>query len=137
MIPYICPKCSNHLHMSVYPNGKEFVIDTEEGKVYIARVYMCPDCCRFYTPRPKKLMSDGEVYILDFDNDAKAAEDYKRLIGRRGKRTSNSNFNMYETQYLDMARGGNKSLAQICSRLNELSDEDLESLLGQMDEGFF
>ena len=137
MIPYICPGCGSHLHMSVYPNGKEFVIDTEEGKVYIARVYMCPDCCRFYTPKPGKLMSDGEVYILDFDNDTKAAEDYKRLIGKRGKKTSNSNFNMYETEYLDMTHGGNRSLAKICSRINELSDEDLESLLRQMDEGFF
>lgn len=137
MIPYVCPSCGNHLHMSVYPNGREFAIDTEEGKVYMARVYMCPSCCRFYTPRPWKLLSDGEVYILDFDNDEKAAEDYKKLIGRKGRKTSNSNFNMYETEYTDRVRGGNKSLAKICSRIKDLADEDLESLLRQMDEGFF
>lgn len=137
MIRYTCPICSNNLHMSVYPNGKEFAIDTEEGKVYIARVYMCPTCNKFYTPRPKKLLSDGDIYILDFDNDTNAVEDYKKLIGRRGKKTSNSNFNMYETEYMDKVQNGNRSLAKICSRIETLSDEDLESLLGQMDEGFF
>lgn len=137
IIPYICPGCSSHLHMSVYPNGKEFAIDTEEGKVYIARVYMCPACSRFYTPRPGKLLSDGDIYILDFDNDAKAAEDYKRLIGRRGRKTSNSNFNMYEAEYIDKVHSGNRSLAKICSRIKELADEELERLLSQMDEGFF
>lgn len=137
MVSYICPKCNNHLHMSVYPNGKEFTIDTEEGKVYIARVYMCPSCCSFYTPRPKKLLSDNEVYILDFDNDAKAAEDYKKLIGHKGRKVSNSNFNMYEAEYMNRAQGGNRSLAKICSKIKDLTDEDLESLLRQMDEGFF
>lgn len=137
MIPYVCPKCNYHLHMSVYPNGKEFAIDTEDGKVYMARVYMCPSCCRFYTPRPKKLLSDGEVYILDLDNDTRAADDYKKLIGRKGRKTSNSNFNMYETEYMDRARGGNRSLAKICSKIKDLTDEDLERLLRQMDEGFF
>lgn len=137
MIPYICPNCSNHLHMSVYPNGEEFPIDTEEGKIYIARVYMCPECCRFYTPRPRKLLSDGEVYILDFDNDEKATEDYKKLIGKKGKKTANSNFNMYESEYMNKMRSGNRSLAKICSRIKEISDEDLERLLAQMEEGFF
>ena len=68
--------------MSVYPDGKEFAIDTEEGKVYAARIYMCPGCSLFYTPRPGKLLSEGDEYILDFDNDVKAADDYKKLIGR-------------------------------------------------------
>lgn len=137
MVPYTCPGCDGNLHMSVYPDGKEFVIDTEEGKVYIARVYMCPACSKFYTPRPSKLLSEGDIYILDFEEDAKAAEDYKNLIGRKGKKTSNSNFNMYEADYINNVHNGNKSLARICSHIEKLKDEELERLLGQMDEGFY
>lgn len=137
MIPYKCPDCGRNIHMSVYPNRKELLIDTEEGRVYAARVYMCPGCSKFYTPRPGKLLSEGDEYILDFDDDIKASEDYKKLIGRKGGKTCNSNFNMYETEYIDKIHNGNKSLAQICSNMKGLSDKDLEGLLEQMDEGFY
>lgn len=137
IIPYKCPQCGSHLHMSVYPGGKEFVIDTEEGKVYAARVYMCPGCSIFYTPRPGKLLSEGDEYILDFDNDAKAAEDYKKLIGRNGGKNSNSNTNMYEHEYASKVHNGSKSLAKICRNIKHLSIADLERLLEEMDEGFY
>lgn len=137
IIPYKCPQCGSHLHMSVYPDGKEFAIDTEEGKVYAARVYMCPGCSIFYTPRPGKLLSEGDEYILDFDNDAKAAEDYKKLIGRNGGKNSNSNTNMYEHEYAGKVHNGSKSLAKICRNIRRLSIADLERLLEEMDEGFY
>ncbi len=137
IIPYKCPQCGSHLHMSVYPDGKEFAIDTEEGKVYAARVYMCPGCSIFYTPRPGKLLSEGDEYILDFDNDEKAAEDYKKLIGRNGGKNSNSNTNMYEHEYAGKVHNGSKSLAKICRNIRRLSIADLERLLEEMDEGFY
>lgn len=137
MIPYKCPDCGRNIHMSVYPDRRELLIDTEEGRVYAARVYMCPECSKFYTPRPGKLLSEGDEYILDFDDDIKASEDYKKLIGRKGGKNCNSNFNMYETEYIDKIHNGNKSLAQICNNMKGLSDKDLEGLLEQMDEGFY
>lgn len=137
IIPYKCPECGGHLHMSVYPDGKEFAIDTEEGRVYVARVYMCPSCSLFYTPRPGKLLSEGDEYILDFDNDAKAAEDYKKLIGRNGGKNSNSNTNMYEHEYAGRVHNGSKSLAKICRNIRCLSIAELERLLEEMDEGFY
>ena len=137
IIPYKCPQCGGHLHMSVYPDGKEFAIDTEEGKVYAARIYMCPGCSLFYTPRPGKLLSEGDEYILDFDNDVKAADDYKKLIGRNGGKNSNSNTNMYEHEYVGKVHNGSKSLAKICRNIRRLSIADLERLLEEMDEGFY
>lgn len=135
--PYKCPGCGGHLHMSVYPDGKEIVIDTEEGRVYAARVYMCPACSIFYTPRPGKLLSEGDEYILDFDKDVKAAEDYRKLIGRNGGKNSNSNTNMYEHEYAGKVHNGNKSLARICRNISRLSIAELERLLGEIDEGFY
>lgn len=135
--PYKCPGCGGHLHMSVYPDGKEIVIDTEEGRVYAARVYMCPACSIFYTPRPGKLLSEGDEYVLDFDKDVKAAEDYRHLIGRNGGKNSNSNTNMYEHEYAGKVHNGNKSLARICRNISRLSIAELERLLGEIDEGFY
>lgn len=135
--PYKCPGCGGHLHMSVYPDGREILIDTEEGRVYAARIYMCPGCSLFYTPRPGRLLPEGDEYILDFDNDVKAAEDYMRLIGRNGGRNSNSNTNMYEHEYDSKIHNGNRSLAKICRNINRLSIAELERLLGEIDEGFY
>lgn len=47
MIPYKCPDCGRNIHMSVYPNRRELLIDTEEGRVYAARIYMCPNAVSF------------------------------------------------------------------------------------------
>ncbi len=137
MIPYVCPDCGGHLHMSVYPNGREFAIDTEEGKVYIARIYTCPDCCKFYTPRPGRLLSEGDVYVLDFEDDKKAAADYAKLTGRKGGRTSNSNLNMYESDYLSRTSGNEENLEDIVNHMDSLDDAALLDLLERMDEGFY
>ena len=69
---YLCPKCGSQLYMAVYPEGREFQIETEEGAVRIARVYSCKKCCCMYTPRPKRLLVDGDVYKMDFERDEAA-----------------------------------------------------------------
>lgn len=81
--------------MVIYPVGKENVIETEEGKVRIARAYTCDQCNSFYTPRPEKLLVEGDVYELLFERDKKAYEDYLELLGKNGARTSNYKFNEF------------------------------------------
>ena len=66
--------------------GKEFVIDTDEGQVRLARAYTCIRCCSFYTPRPERLLIDGDCYVMDFTGDRSAYEDYQELLGRKGER---------------------------------------------------
>lgn len=96
MVGYQCPNCGKNLHMVVYPVDKEFLVETEEGRVYLARAYACDVCNRFYTPRPGKLLSESDVYLLDFGEDREAYEDYQELLGAQGEKTSNYKFNEYE-----------------------------------------
>lgn len=96
MVGYQCPNCGKNLHMVVYPVDKEFLVETEEGRVYLARAYACDVCNRFYTPRPGKLLSESDVYLLEFGEDRDAYEDYQELLGAQGEKTSNYKFNEYE-----------------------------------------
>ena len=64
---YQCPECKKPMYMVVYPKNKEFHIDTDEGRVILARAYTCMDCHRFYTPKPYKLLMEGSIYMMDFD----------------------------------------------------------------------
>lgn len=98
-VNYVCPDCGDKLFMVVYPTGKEFRIETDESPVYMARGYTCGECHHFYTPKPHKLLVEGDVYHLNFEEDKVAYEDYLELLGRQGERTSNSNFNFYELEY--------------------------------------
>lgn len=95
---YLCPQCSEKLYMGVYPADRELLIDTDEGRVFIARAYACNACNTFYTPCPKKLLQEGDVYSLKFDEDRTAFEDYLDVLGRTAERTSNSNFNEFESE---------------------------------------
>ena len=95
---YLCPKCGEKLYMGVYPAGRELLIDTDEGRVFMARAYACNACNTFYTPCPKKLLQEGDVYNLKFDEDKTAFEDYLDVIGSTAERTSNSNFNEFERE---------------------------------------
>ena len=95
---YLCPKCNEKLYMGVYPAGKEILIETDEGRVFMARAYACNVCNKFYTPCPKKLIQEGDVYGLKFDEDRTAFEDYLDVLGRGAERTSNSNFNEFESE---------------------------------------
>lgn len=95
---YLCPKCGEKLYLGVYPANRELLIDTEEGRVFMARAYACNACNTFYTPCPKKLLQEGDVYSLKFDEDRIAFEDYLDVLGRTAERTTNSNFNEFERE---------------------------------------
>ena len=92
---YVCPVCNNKMHGVVYPVGMEFVIDTNEGRVQIARAYTCAKCCSFYTPRPRRLLIDGDSYVMDFEGDKVAYQDYQELLGKNGGKVCNPNYNIY------------------------------------------
>ncbi|MDE6750133.1 MAG: hypothetical protein K2K21_13875 [Lachnospiraceae bacterium] len=94
----LCPRCREKLYMAMYPSGKELLIDTEEGRVFMARTYTCYNCNSFYTPRPKKLLQEGDVYSLKFDADRTAYEDYLSILGETAERTANYKFNEFETE---------------------------------------
>lgn len=97
MVGYGCPDCGEGLHMVVYPVGKEFRIETEEGAVLLARAFACDKCKKFYTPRPEHLLADGDIYCMDFEGDGKAYLDYLELLGKNGERISNPNYNRFVT----------------------------------------
>lgn len=89
--------------MVVYPTGREFKIETEEGAVLLARAATCDKCNSFYTPRPRRLFAEGEIYSLKF---------LGRMNGRMtiiwsslkndGERVSNSNCN----EFVDKSKYG-------------------------------
>ncbi len=141
MVGYQCPKCRKNLHMTVFPQGKEFRIETTEGGVFLARAYACEPCLRFYTPRPEKLLTEGDVYVMDFLKDSQAYEDYKGLLGAEGARTSNYKFNEFEEvrkrkEKLQI-KDSPESLEEVCGRLEQMTDEKLFEAEGKMEEGFF
>ncbi len=98
MTGFQCPECGEKLDMAVYPVDKELLIETEEARVFIARAYTCNACNLFYTPRPGKLIQEGDVYSLKFDEDRTAYEDYLEVLGERAEKTVNSKFNEYESE---------------------------------------
>ncbi len=95
MVDYVCPDCKNKLYMTVYPDDANMEIETEEGCVRLARAYACNACGRFYTPTPGRLLAEGQVYSLDFDEDATAYEDYLEHLGEKGTRASSFRVNEY------------------------------------------
>lgn len=137
-IGYRCPKCKENLHMIMYPKGKEFRIETPEGAVLLAKACTCAACHRFYTPRPWKLLGDGDIYLMDFEEDKKAYEDYLELMGRNGEHEANSRYNEYEDGRKPAGAGEEQQpLEELCEDLPEYSDADFEELLNKIEEGFF
>lgn len=133
--PLHCPKCSEKLFMVVYPEGEENPVETEEGKVFLARSYTCNTCNSFYTPRPGKLLQEGDVYALNFDDDRDAYEDYRELLGKTGQRTTNYHFNEYEWE-----RGKTRqpeTIEEACANLEEMTEEELLELGGKLQEDFY
>ncbi|MCH5257197.1 MAG: hypothetical protein J1D87_07870 [Lachnospiraceae bacterium] len=133
---YVCPKCEEKLYMGVYPVDKELLIDTEEGRVFMARTYSCHNCNTFYTPRPKKLLQEGDIYVLKFDQDKIAYEDYLDILGSRAERTTNPNFNEFESERnltdREAAAAGNVNATgsvNIAENVNESADNASESKL--------
>lgn len=133
--PLHCPKCSEKLFMVVYPEGEENPVETEEGKVFLARSYTCNTCNSFYTPRPGKLLQEGDVYSLNFGDDRDAYEDYQELLGKTGQRTTNYHFNEYEWE-----RGKTRqpeTIEEACANLEEMTEEELLELDGKLQEDFY
>lgn len=137
MVPYVCPVCKEKLYMVVYPIGKELLIETDEKAVYIARAYTCHGCHRFFTPKPDMLLMDGNVFSLNFEDDKEAYEDYLELIGKRGRRTSNSHFNRYEEDAGKVKQNETVSLERICNTIDSLSDQEILELQDKMDSDFY
>lgn len=143
---YLCPKCGSQLYMAVYPEGREFQIETEEGAVRIARVYSCKKCCCMYTPRPKRLLVDGDVYKMDFERDEAAYEDYQELLGHTAGRNVNTKYNEYvdKKMAMEMERADASSLqdeeteiTELIEHLPEVSEQELFRTLRKMEEGFY
>lgn len=138
MVNYKCPICNDKLYMIVYPMGDEFRIETDEEGVYLARAYTCSSCNRFYTPKPQKLLAEGEVYDLDFEEDKVAYEDYQELLGKQGEKTSNSNFNQYETDYLRKEEEKEEQTdLEVFDDIESMSEDELEKQMNKMDADFY
>lgn len=162
---YQCPACRNKMHGVVYPVGKEFIIDTDEGRVQLTRAYTCENCNCFYTPRPDRLLVDGDCYLMDFENDKAAYLDYQELLGENGARVSNPNYNSYVDRKRKERSGGvnagmekNKEQAadiwnahgqrksdewvlaefrEMTDKLQELPEREFETFLAKVEEGFY
>lgn len=143
---YLCPKCGSQLYMAVYPEGREFQIETEEGAVRIARVYSCKKCCCMYTPRPKRLLVDGDVYKMDFERDEAAYEDYQELLGRTAGRNVNTKYNEYVDKKMAMEmecadasslQDEEQEITELIKHLPEVSEQELFHTLRKMEEGFY
>ena len=143
---FLCPACENKMHAVVYPVGKEFIIDTDEGQVRLARSYTCSKCCSFYTPRPNRLLIDGDCYLMDFMGDRVAYEDYQELLGRNGARVCNYNFNEYVNKRAGAVAAAVRrpeekfelpELKRVLKSVEQLSDRDFERLFAAIEEGFY
>lgn len=138
MVGYLCPECGEKLHMVVYPHGKEFRIETEEGGVLLARVTACDSCHIFYTPRPKKLLIEGDIYAMDFGEDKDAYEDYLELLGRDGAKVSNYHCNEYVDKRKQVEdTDQEETLEELCGHLPELSEMELRKIEARIEEGFY
>lgn len=136
-VGYKCPDCGEKLFMVVYPVEQEFPVETEEGKVYLARAYVCDNCNRFFTPRPGKLLGEGDIYTLDFEDDRNAYEDYKELIGSKGEKTTNYKFNEYEWERNQKKDSQNTDSQEELEQIDDMTDEELEQLQEKMDTSFY
>ena len=141
MVSYMCPKCKEHLHMIVFPETKEFRVETDEGGVFLARAYSCESCCCFYTPRPGRLLAEGDVYEMDFEGDRRAYDDYLELLGRYGDHVANYKFNEYEMVRKRKAEllveEESESLDELSEQIKQLDDLKLEEIQAKMEEGFY
>ncbi len=136
MVGYLCPECKKKLHMAVYPMDREFRIETEEGGVLMARVCACDQCNCFYTPRPKRLLMEGDIYLMPFGEDRKAYEDYLELLGRNARRVFNSHFNEYADRR-KKRQDEQEPLEELYRNIELLSEEELEDVQSRMDEMFY
>lgn len=133
---YKCPACQRWLHMVLFPVNREFRIETDEERVYLARAYTCNTCNSFYTPRPGRLIQEGDIYALRFEEDKTAYEDYLELLGRTGTKSPNYKFNEYESQRNKKPKEP-QTLKKICQDLETLTEQELSGLQEKIDSGFY
>lgn len=62
---YGCPKCNIPIYKTVFQPSEEFPINTIRGKVFIKRVFVCPNCRTYYAPHPGFRLSDNNGYYLE------------------------------------------------------------------------
>ena len=143
---YVCPNCNEKLHGVVYPVGKEFIIDTNEGQVRLARAFTCHNCCSFYTPRPRRLLIEGDCFVMDFLGDALAYDDYLELLGQDGDKVSNYNFNEYvdekgleapNSKMKDEKKFEDSKMIEWMDEMPTLSESEFMHLTAKMIEGFY
>lgn len=142
-VGYACPACKANLHMVIFPENHEFRVETEEGGVLLARAYTCDACSSFFTPYPLKLLTEGDVFVMPFEDDQKAYEDYLELLGSKGHRTSNFRFNEFADQSRRSAAEtpgeGQKSerLEELIKRIETMPDEEYQRFGDKIQEGFY
>ena len=140
---YGCPLCKSKMHGVIYPVGMEFVIDTNEGRVQLARAYTCAKCCVFYTPRPRRLLIDGDCYVMDFEGDKVAYQDYQELLGKNGGKVCNPNYNTYVDgqRVMQNQKPAEERLLEefqeVLEEIDELPNREFEHFFAKVAEGFF
>lgn len=138
MTAYQCPQCGEKLYMAVYPVDKELLIETEEARVFMTRAYTCNTCNSFYTPRPGKLIQEGDVYSLKFEEDRVAYEDYREILGEKAEKTVNSRFNEYESERKKGKNAGGAELTEKEQGEKEQTEAELtedKSAVNREDKG--
>jgi hypothetical protein len=137
MVAYKCPDCGEKLYLVIYPMGKELLIETDEKGVYLSRAYTCSTCHCLYTPKPHLLLSEGNVFCIDFEDDIEAYEDYLELIGKQGERTSNCNFNEYEADYNKKNSENELPFDETFRNMNSMSEKEIFVLQDKLESGFY
>ncbi len=140
MTGYLCPECHSPLHMTVYPEDREFTVETNIGRVILSRVYACSTCKCFYTPQPDRMLMDGSILKMDFEGDENAYQDYLELLGRNGEKTSNSHLNRFENSTVNRENGAvpdAEQLSQMFEHIDEIPDIELFNTVDKMDSGFY
>lgn len=132
-----CPQCGDKLYIDIFPQRREYRIDTDVEPLYISRAYTCGNCKIFYTPKPQRLLMEGEVFKLNFEDDEIAYGDYIELLGKSGGAVSNHNYNEYESDYKSASKAPTAGGEELLDEIESMSDQDIEYLEDMVDAGFY
>ncbi len=123
LVNYICHDCKENIFMTNFPDNNEMIIDTEKGHIVLARMYTCHTCKSFFTPTPGKLLAEGEVFSIEFDDDEVAYKDYLEHLGNKGCKTPTYRLNEYVADIKDKTEQDNSN-----NKDEEIMDEVDESI---------
>jgi transcription elongation factor Elf1 len=62
---YGCPICGHTLYKTILRSGLR--INTNEGNIYIERIFTCPDCTTFYASKSYETLDSGHSSVLSLD----------------------------------------------------------------------